>query len=278
MPRLGEGARALRLRGTALLVTRDARQPVGPGGDREGLALAYCWLIEQPYVDATRSGLLGTCVGGAFALMASGEPLIRDRVGFVAAFAPYSSMWTFAADIVSGTRVGPSGREPWEVDPLTREVFVRSVTALLDPREQELVRSALDAPAPDPPRRLSDEAMAAYRLLSSPTPEDANSLLGSLPAQMRDRLTALSPLASAQNIRAPLIVVGHDRDDGVIPVSESRQLHAALAGRTGVHYTEFALFRHATPRRLPVVPLARELGRFFRYVYPLFRATERDAT
>ena len=45
----------------------------------------------------------------------------------------------------------------------------------------------------------------------------------------------------------------------------------ALGGRPGIHYTEFALFQHATPRTLPVLPLARELGRFLRYVYPLFR-------
>ena len=144
VPRLGEGARALRLRGTALLVTRDARQPVGPGGDREGLALAYCWLIEQPYVDATRSGLLGTCVGGAFALMASGEPLIRDRVGFVAAFAPYSSMWTFAADIVSGTRVGLSGRRETDRCPLP----VRGTPPRTRPRAPRASRSPIRSGRP----------------------------------------------------------------------------------------------------------------------------------
>ncbi|HEY6288299.1 MAG TPA: hypothetical protein VIW48_02535, partial [Nitrospiraceae bacterium] len=63
--------------------------------DVENIALAYHWFIEQPSVDPARSGLIGTCVGGAFALMAAASPLIRDRVGFIAAYAPYSSMWTF---------------------------------------------------------------------------------------------------------------------------------------------------------------------------------------
>lgn len=62
--------------------------------DVENIALAYHWLTEQPYVDPARSGLLGTCVGGAFALMAAASPLIRDRVAFIAAYAPYSSMGT----------------------------------------------------------------------------------------------------------------------------------------------------------------------------------------
>ena len=46
----------------------------------------------------------------------------------------------------------------------------------------------------------------------------------------------------------------------------------ALSGRAGVHYTEFALFQHATPRALPLWRLARELARFYRFAYPLFRA------
>src|SRR5574339_126475 len=51
------------------------------------LALAHHWLIGRADVDGERSGLLGTCVGGAFALMAAAHPLIRDRVAFVAEWA-----------------------------------------------------------------------------------------------------------------------------------------------------------------------------------------------
>src|SRR5439155_11484558 len=84
--------------------------------DIENIALAYRWLIEQPNVDPARSGLLGTCVGGAFALMAAASPLIRDRVGFVGAYAPYSSMGTFARDIASATHSSGNGCEPWRVE------------------------------------------------------------------------------------------------------------------------------------------------------------------
>jgi dipeptidyl aminopeptidase/acylaminoacyl peptidase len=54
--------------------------------DLENIPLAYNWLIEQPYVDPARSGLLGTCVGGSFALMAAANPLIRERVAFICAY------------------------------------------------------------------------------------------------------------------------------------------------------------------------------------------------
>ncbi|MCI0435394.1 MAG: hypothetical protein L0271_17385, partial [Gemmatimonadetes bacterium] len=99
--------------------------------DIENIAQAYQWLLEQPFVDPAGSGLLGTCVGGSFALMAAASPRIRDRVSLVSAYAPYSSMWTLARDIASATRCSGDAHERGLVDPLTRKVYVHSVTALL---------------------------------------------------------------------------------------------------------------------------------------------------
>jgi len=241
--------------------------------DVENIALAYDWLLERPDVDPARSGLLGTCVGGSFALMASASPLIRDRVAFLAAYAPYSSMWTFARDIASSTRSSGDRREPWRVDPLTRKVFVHSVTAWLEPEEAEPLRSAfvtehgqLDAP------ELSEEGQAVYALLIAQDTDEAETALHRLPPAMQERLVALSPLNYVKDVHAPLIVLLHDRGDQVIPVGESRRLRSALAGHTGVHYTEM-LFQHLDPvkGKLPLFRLMRELGKFFLAVYPLFR-------
>jgi len=83
--------------------------------DAEDIALAYEWLLAQPYVDETRSGLIGKCVGGAFALLAAARPRIGERVRFVAAFAPYCSMRTLVQDIASASRANGATREPWAV-------------------------------------------------------------------------------------------------------------------------------------------------------------------
>lgn len=271
--RLGE---ALARAGFAALLhwspaMRDLRLDADDTGD---FARAYEWLVAQPYVDPARSGLLGTCVGGAFALIAASDPLIRHRVSFVAAFAPYSSMRTFALDISSATRMDGEVRVPWEVDQLTWNVFVRSVTDSLPARERSDIRLAMESlPAALDPGGMSEEGAAIYRLLTADGPEEAVLALEGLPQALEERLADLSPLPDAIDIPAPLIVFAHDRSDAVIPVSESRQLLRALSGRAGVHYTEFDLFQHATPRHLPVLPLARELVRFFRYTYPLFRAS-----
>jgi len=241
--------------------------------DIENIPLAYQWLIEQPYVDPTRSGLLGTCVGGSFALMAAASPLIRDRVAYISAYAPYSSLWTFARDVASATRSWGDSHEPWQVDPLTRKVFVHSMTGLLEPDEAEQLRNTFTNGSEHlAGRGLSADGQAVYSLITALNRDEAETALHRLPPIMQERLTALSPMNYLKDIRAPLIVLLHDRGDQVIPVGESRRLHSALAGHAGVHYTEMQ-FRHLDPikAKLPLFHLVREFGKFFYAVYPMFR-------
>jgi hypothetical protein len=239
--------------------------------DVENFALAYRWLIERPDIDPARSGFLGACVGGAFGLMAAADPRIRDRVAFVAAYAPFASMWTLARDIASATRPGGAGREPWPVDPLTRKVYVRSMTDLLETREAALLRDACAEPGGRVDLdALSEAGRAVYPLLTALDVDEAEAALRRLPPAMRARLTAMSPVAYLADVRAPLLVFLHDRGDAVIPVSESRRLRAALAGRPGVRFSELG-FRHLSPYGVSPVRLVRELGRFYLAVYPVFR-------
>ena len=240
--------------------------------DVENFALAYQWLIERPDVDAARSGFLGTCVGGAFGLMAAADPRIRDRVAFVAAYAPFASMWTLARDIASASRPdGAGGREPWPVDQLTRRVYVRSLTDQLAPREAALLREACAEPGGRvDPDTLSADGRAISPLLTHLDADAAEAALRRLPSALQARLTAMSPVTYLADVQAPLLIFVHDRGDMVIPVSESRQLQAAFAGRPGVRYTELG-FQHLNPAGVAPVRLARELGKFSRAIYPVFR-------
>jgi hypothetical protein len=280
VPRLGE---ALARSGFAALLywspaMRDFR--LDPA-DIEDIASAYETLLARPDIDPDHSGLIGTCVGGAFALMAAADHHIRDRVAFVMAYAPFASMWTLARDIASATRGRDGRREPWSVDPLTRKVYLHSVTDLLDPDEAARLREAfaeregaLDQPG------LSDAARAVLPLLTSLDAGAADGALQRLPAPLQVRLTAMSPVSYLDDVRAPLIVLLHDRDDSVIPVGESRRLRDALIGRAGVRYTEFTVFKHMDPSKGKPSPpaLARELVRFARAIYPIFRCAVEPAS
>jgi hypothetical protein len=89
VPRLGE---ALARSGLAALLywspaMRDFRLSPEDVGD---IASAYDTLLARPDIDAAKSGMLGTCVGGSFTLLAAAQPAIRDRVAFVLTYAPYA--------------------------------------------------------------------------------------------------------------------------------------------------------------------------------------------
>jgi hypothetical protein len=251
------------------------------------LASAYQTLIEQPYVDPNRSGFIGTCVGGSFALMAAASTSIRGKVAFVSAYAPFSSMWTLAVDIARATCTLGDVRESWDVDPLTWKTYVRSVTDWLEPGEKrrlrdtfevqirwnasktEILRSPIAAHLD--PGELSQDGQAVFGLLTAGA-EDVESALRQLPPTAKVLLTKMSPMTYVDDLTAPLIVLLHDRDDQVIPVGESRRLWSALSGRPGASYTEMQ-FKHLNPTKLSPLRLARELVRFYRALYPLFRET-----
>ncbi|HET8569611.1 MAG TPA: hypothetical protein VFM93_11580, partial [Candidatus Limnocylindria bacterium] len=275
VPRLGE---ALARAGLAVLLhwspaMRDLR--IEPE-DADDIGSAFEALVARPEIDPARSGLIGTCVGGAAALIAASRPRIRDRVRFVFAYAPYASMWTFARDIASASRARDGTREPWDVDQLTRRVYVRSVTSLVEGDERAALR---DACAERRERACvearSETAKAILPLLTALDVAGADAALRRLPAPLRERLDAMSPLTHLGGIRAPLVAIVHDRDDGVIPVSESRALRDVLAGRDGVRYTELTAFRHLDPAKSGASPLAlaREFVRFAGAVYPMVRAS-----
>lgn len=245
--------------------------------DLENIPLAYDWFVRHPYIDASRSGLLGTCVGGAFSLMAAASSLIRERVAFVGVYAPFSSMWTFARDIASYSvdSTGSSGEDaaqPWKVDPLTRKVFVHSMTAWLNPDEAERLRGAFESGGGAGSfEGLSEEGQAICSLLSAPGRAEAEKTLRDLPPAMQERLAAMSPDQYLKAIQAPLIVLLHDAGDQVIPVGESRRLVEAFNGRVGVSYTEMH-FSHLDPvkGRLPPHRLLGEFLKFFGSLLPVF--------
>jgi dipeptidyl aminopeptidase/acylaminoacyl peptidase len=248
--------------------------------DLENIPLAYHWLVEQPFVDPGRSGMMGTCVGGSFALMAAAHPLVRDAVSFVGAYAPFSSMWTFARDITSATRSAVDGSyaagiESWKVDQLTRRVFVHSITAWLVPDEAERLRCAFaQEGGTSDGLPLSADGQAVYDLLAARDRDAADRALQCLPESMKERLTLMSPINYLKDIHAPLVQMLHDVGDQVIPIGESKRMLAALDGRAGVSYTEMQ-FSHLDPvkGKLPFFRLVREFVKFFRAMVPLFQRT-----
>ncbi|HEV2127448.1 MAG TPA: hypothetical protein VGR22_02390 [Thermomicrobiales bacterium] len=151
---------------------------------------------------------------------------------------------------------------------------MQSLTAGLDPAEAARLREAMAEPAGQvDPAALSPAARTVYPLLTRLTIDEVESATDALPQALRDRLDALSPMAYLPNLRSPIIVLMHAHDDSVIPRTESLQLRDALADRPGLRYTEFIMFKHLDPSKVQmrILPLLRELGRFYLALYPMFR-------
>ncbi len=183
-------------------------------------------------------------------------------------------MRTLACDIASASTSSGGQREPWEVDQLTRKVYVRSLTDVLDPAEATLLRDACaERDGTVDSDTLSENGRAVYPLLTSLDVSTAERAIERLPEAMRERLDAMSPIRHVEDIHAPLVMLAHDCDDQVIPIGESRRLFAAFGDRAALRYTEFTMFKHLDPSQVELsrLALARELFRFFRSVYPVFR-------
>ncbi len=180
-----------------------------------------------------------------------------------------------ALDIGSGTTEIDGVRRRWEVDQLSRHVYVRTVTAGLSDEDAGHLETAWfeRSPMPDP-ATLSPDGRALLPLLETTDRNELEALLDQIPA-LRANVDAVSPIASASLIRAPSVTIGHDYDDGVIPFGESQRLFAAFDGRPGVDLTEFHLFQHADPtkRKLSHISLLRELAKFARFAGPALRST-----
>jgi hypothetical protein len=183
-------------------------------------------------------------------------------------------MHSFAEDIATATRPHDGTREPWAVDPLSRKVYVHSLTEHLEPSEAARLREAMAEPTGHVDAdELSTESRIIYPLLTALTLDEVQAALDRLPPELRERLDAMSPLACLPDLHAPLLVLMHDRDDPVIPIGESKLLWDALAGRPGVRTTEFTMFKHLDPTKvkLHIPQLVRELARFYLSLYPIFR-------
>jgi hypothetical protein len=168
-----------------------------------------------------------------------------------------------------------ASRIHWDVDQLTRKVYIRSLTSFLNPTEAEQLRNEFSSVGSGSTHQspLSSDGQAIYPLLTKLDAHEAESALQRLPLKIQKQLDSISPVRYVNDIQAPLIVLCHDRDDPVIPLEESQRLAAALSNRAGVRYTEFTMFKHLDPSKvkLALVPMVRELMKFYFAMYPIFR-------
>ena len=244
--------------------------------DIDNLVAAFQYLAAQDYVDSTRVGMGGFCVGASFSIMAASEAPIRDQVAFVNAFGPYFDMRDLIGAISSGTKSYGTETLSWEPDKLSRKVFITHLTQDLAEAERRLLQDAFfDNPSPEiAVQDLSLKGRAVYNLLKGVPPEEVKTHMAQIPQRTQDRASLVSPSQRLDGLRAPLLIM-HDREDALVPAFESRRLRDALEPRGNAQYTEFGLFDHVRPDiRLGLWDTSKELVKLFRHLhFVLMQAT-----
>jgi dienelactone hydrolase len=190
-------------------------------------------------VDSDRVGLLGFSFGGGLALLAAGEPGVRERVSHVVSIGGYHDLARVLGFFVTGvvdTPEGPLPAQPNEYGPLV--LAYRHLDRLVPAADRALAHEVVRA-------WLHEDLARARALCAGRTTLEAEHLFASLEAHdfawLRPRLAGLliddatelerlSPRHKLSRIQAPVYLL-HGSGDNVIPPSEARWADAELGAQ-----------------------------------------------
>ena len=241
----------------------------------DNLVHAFQYLRGKEYVDPERVGMGGFCVGASLSTVAAQDPRIRDDVAFINFFGGYFDIRDLLKAIVSRTRFGEDGQEPWEPSSQTLKTFRNH---LIESVEEQDDRELLIGIFVDGVETSSEEVenlphvgATVYRLLRGVSLEEAGGLLDQLPEEFQENLRNISPSENLGYLKAKMLIM-HDAEDNNVPSEESRRLMASLKERGDALYTEFVFFQHMDPARA-VNPLTwtRDVSKLFFHLYNIIR-------
>ncbi|MCH8061177.1 MAG: dienelactone hydrolase family protein [Chloroflexi bacterium] len=242
----------------------------------DDLVRAFQFLRSHESVNPEMVGMSGFCVGASLTLVAAQDPRIKESVRFVNFFGGYFNAEDLVKSVVTRSRYYGDTIEPWEPASLSIQVVrTHLIQGITDPEDRQLLEAhflAGGTPVAAAESLVSSEARTVYKLLSDPTPTEADALIESLSASIRGSLMGISPSTAIDQLEARVLIM-HDREDRLVPSEESARLFEALGEDSSVYYTEFAFFQHLDPTR-PVSPpiYVREGIKLFLHMYNVMRA------
>ena len=245
-------------------------------GEVDDLVRAFQYLRSHESVNPEKVGMSGFCVGASLTLVAAQDPRIKKSVRFVNFFGGYFDAEDLVKSVVTHSRFYGDTAEPWVPDSLSvRVVRAHLIQGIADPGDRQLLEGHFlteDTVFTAADSLRSPGARTVFKLLSGPTPAEADVLIERLPAPIQRSLMGISPSTAIDEVEARVLIM-HDREDRLVPSEESVRLFEALGKDSSVYYTEFAFFQHVDPTR-PVSPpvYVREGLKLFLHMYNFMRA------
>jgi hypothetical protein len=222
--------------------------------DGEAVVQAFELLEHWPGVDPHHIGILSFSVGDLLACVAAADPRIRDRMAFLAIIGGYFDVTSLLRIVGSRAQDVDGQTQPWH--PITTDLYTlaSSVSSLLTPAENKLLRKAFPLNSFAPPltaqqqAQLSPGTAAYYHLLEGDEPGSVDHNLATLSPQMKALLTQLSPKSVIDQMRAPIHLL-HDRNDASIPFTQAQEFAAALARiHPPYNLAAYSIFSHVQVR------------------------------
>lgn len=241
--------------------------------DGDATVQAFLELSHWPGVGANRAGILAFSAGDAPASLAAADPRIAGSLAFLISFGGFYNARDLFADVGRRALLVNGKLQPWQPDPVTLSVLANTTASTLSPVEGAEISTAWDFHhrkplAPAQVAHLSPPATAVYHLLAGNQSDQVQRNLDALTPAMQQLLQQLSPSSVVAQIRTPVSLL-HDRSDPFVPVTESRDCAAALAGLHHSHqFVEFSIFHHTEVRStLDLGVLLSDGPRLFGVIY-----------
>lgn len=227
-------------------------------------------LVDHPD-SRGRLSILGFSYGGAYALLAAGDPRLSGSLAQVAVFGTYFDLVGVVQAVATGTSLVDDQRIDWNGHPAARDLLREAALQLLPEDKQEPLRAALAGEGD--PGELPESIRSVHELLTHDDPARTAGIVERLPPSARALLRRFSPATHADRLRDPVVAL-HSVDDPAVPYAESVRLvqavpHARLATVT--------LFDHVDltdPSASGLVRMAPDLWRSWRFASWVMAAQE----
>jgi len=209
--------------------------------------------------------------GGALALTALAErPSIQSRVRALATVGTYFDVLHLIEGVTTGSVYVRGTEHPWQPPAAAMSQVVPLLAAFLGGDQAAGIEAALSS---GDPNRLSEAALAVYRILINTDPRRTEDLVGDLPEDIRATLERISPAKRIGSIRVPVLAL-HSRVDPAAPALESMERVEAVRRRARARLTLVGSLRHVTPAG-NALGRVRDAPRLVAFAASILRAQER---
>lgn len=233
---------------------------------------AFIFLEDQGYIDKSKIGFIGFCVGSDISLLAAANPQISSRVSYIASFSAYSDLKDYYAEVISGKTPGPNSR-PWKTLPSVYNIGVENVLyRLSNENDKNILRNILiDGKNASAKVNLTPQGQNAFQILTSKNPEFIKQQLPQISADSANDLRILSPVNFTDQIQAPVYMF-HDKNDFFEPVEESRRLSQTFGNKAV--YFETDLLDHTVLRsNISITTWLTQGPKMVSFLYKIFSKT-----